>query len=77
MSKRSELKVRIHAMGEIKGILGAMKNLSMIELNKVSRYLGAQNELVLTIEEALGDYERFFGRSEEQSVERDSKTGSM
>lgn len=60
MSKRSEIKRRLHALGEIKSILGAMKSLSIIEINKVSRYLGAQTELVLAIEEALGDYERFF-----------------
>ena len=60
MSKRADLKARIHTLGEIKSILSAMKNLSIIEMNKVSRFLGAQNELALTIEEALGDYERFF-----------------
>jgi F-type H+-transporting ATPase subunit gamma len=69
MSKLSELKGRIHALGEIKSILGAMKSLSIIEMNKVNRYLGAQSELARTIEEALADFERFFaadrGRDQE------------
>lgn len=60
MSKRADLKARIHTLGEIKSIISAMKNLSIIEMNKVSRFLGAQNELTLTIQETLGDYERFF-----------------
>ena len=60
MSRRADLKARIHSLGEIKSILGAMKNLSIIEMNKVSRYLGAQNELATAVEEALGDFERFF-----------------
>lgn len=61
MSKRSDLNARVHALGEIKSILGAMKNLSIIEMNKVSRYLGSQNELAHTIEEVLIDYEASFG----------------
>lgn len=61
MSRRSELKRRIHTLGEIKSILGAMKSLSIIEMNKVTRYLGAQTEFAAAIEEALGDFESFFG----------------
>lgn len=60
MSKRPELKRRVHTISEIKSILGAMKSLSIIEMNKVSRYLGAQTEFALTIEETLADFERFF-----------------
>lgn len=72
MSKRSELKTRIHTLGEIKSILNAMKNLSVIEMNKVSRYLGAQNELAQAIQAALGDYEWFYdgqGRATELGSE--------
>ena len=65
MSKRSDLNARIHTLGEIKSILSAMKNLSIIEMNKVSRFLGAQNELAHAIDEALGDYETFFAPSAE------------
>lgn len=65
MSKRADLKAQIHTLGEIKSILGAMKNLSIIEMNKVSRFLGAQNELAVSIEEALVDFERFYGRDVE------------
>ena len=61
MSKRSDLNARIHTLGEIKSILSAMKNLSIIEINKVSRFLGAQNELARTVDEAMSDYEEFFG----------------
>lgn len=60
MSKRSALKARIHTLGEIKSILNAMKNLAVIETNKVSRFLGAQNEFANTVTETLSDYRRFF-----------------
>ena len=78
MSKRADLKARIHTLGEIKSILSAMKNLSIIEMNKVSRYLGAQNELALTIEEALGDFERFFysGRRRREDAGADALCAS-
>jgi F-type H+-transporting ATPase subunit gamma len=69
LSKRSELKNRIHALGEIKSILGAMKSLSIIEMNKVARYLGAQSELALTIEEALTDFEHFFSAGPDRDTE--------
>lgn len=61
MSKLSELKSRIHTLSEIKSILGAMKSLSIIEMNKVSRFLGAQSEMTIMIEEAVADFERFYG----------------
>lgn len=60
MSRQAELKARIHSLSEIKSILSAMKNLAVIETGKVSRYLGAQNELMADVEETLDDFEQFF-----------------
>ena len=53
MSKISDLKARIHALGDIKSILSAMKNLSVIEMNKISRFLLCQQELAHAVEKAL------------------------
>lgn len=60
VSKISDLKARIHALGDIKSILSAMKNLSVIEMNKISRFLLAQQDLARAVEKALGDFESFF-----------------
>lgn len=46
-----------------------MKSLSIIEMNKVARYLGAQSELALTIEGALEDFEHFYEVSTEKFIE--------
>lgn len=73
MSKRSDLKGRLHALGEIKSILGAMKSLSIIETNKVARYLGAQTELMETIERVLVDFEQFFKSGPRQPMGEDGK----
>jgi F-type H+-transporting ATPase subunit gamma len=61
MSKLSALKGRIHTLGEIKSILSAMKNLSIIEMNKVSRFLESQQKTAAAVEEAMGDFENFYG----------------
>jgi F-type H+-transporting ATPase subunit gamma len=71
MSKRSELKARIHTLGEIRSILNAMKNLAVIETNKVSRFLGAEIEFGATIRETLNDFRRYFREAElELGLER-------
>jgi F-type H+-transporting ATPase subunit gamma len=61
MSKLSALKGRIHSLGDIKSILGAMKNLSIIEMNKVSRFLEAQQKTALAVEDAIADFQDFYG----------------
>lgn len=59
MSKRQELAERIEALTDIKGILNAMKNLALMEVHKLSRFLLAQQRVVGGIEEAAADFFRF------------------
>jgi len=61
MSKLSDLKGHIHTLGEIKSILNAMKNLSIVEMTKVSRLLATHGKAAATIQEALADFEFFYG----------------
>ena len=59
MSKLSELKNHIHSLKEIKNIISAMKNLSLIELSKLNKYILPQNNVVTTIQEAISDFIAF------------------
>lgn len=59
MSKRHELSGRSQALNDIKGILNAMKNLALMEVHKLSRFLSAQQRVVGGIEEAAADFFRF------------------
>ncbi len=61
MSKLSDLKNHIHTLGEIKSILNAMKNLSIVEMTKISRLLSTQGKIAVAIREALADFEAFYG----------------
>lgn len=60
MSKMSDLKGRLHALEEIRSILNAMKNLSIVEMNKVSHFEASQIETARSIEDAFADFERSF-----------------
>jgi F-type H+-transporting ATPase subunit gamma len=60
MSKRHELSGRIQALTDIKGILNAMKNLALMEVHKLNRFLSAQQRVVGGIEEAAADFFRFY-----------------
>ena len=53
MSKLSDLHSRMRALGDIEGILNAMKNLSLVEMTKISRFYITQQELLHSVEEAL------------------------
>jgi F-type H+-transporting ATPase subunit gamma len=59
MSKRSEVKKHIHSLAEIKSIVSAMKNLSLIEINKLNKFIATQDEVVTTIKEAVADFIAF------------------
>lgn len=74
MSKLAALKGRIHTLGEIKSILSAMKNLSIIEMNKVSRFLESQQKTAAAVEEAMGDFENFYGNPQ---AERTTSAGIL
>lgn len=60
MSKRSELKRHLQTLDDIRSIMNAMKNLSFVEISKVSRFLATQQRVVQKIEEAAGDFMNFF-----------------
>jgi F-type H+-transporting ATPase subunit gamma len=55
MSKRRELERRLHGLGEIRDIMNAMKNLSMMETLKLARFLADQQRVVAAMESAAAD----------------------
>lgn len=60
MTKRSDLKKHIYNLGEIKNIVAAMKNLSLIEISKITKFLSNQIKVIATLEEASTDFMHFF-----------------
>jgi F-type H+-transporting ATPase subunit gamma len=61
MSKLSDLQARMRSLRDIESILNAMKNLSLVEITKVSRFHATERELLRTVESALADFQRFYG----------------
>ena len=59
MSKRRELEAQIHSLGEIKEIMNAMKNLSLTETHRLSRFLDTQRRVVSSLESAAADFLSF------------------
>lgn len=60
MSKRRELEEHVRTLGEIEGIMGAMKNLSLMESHKLNRFLDTQQRVVSEIETAGRDFLSFY-----------------
>lgn len=60
MSKRHELDDHRRTLGEISGIMRAMKNLSLMETHKLSRLLAAQERVVASLEAAAADFLSFY-----------------
>lgn len=56
MSKRHDLDEHRRTLGEISGIMRAMKNLSLMETHKLSRLLAAQERVVASLETAATDF---------------------
>lgn len=56
MSKRRDVEERVRVLGEIEGIMGAMKNLALMESMKLGRVLAAQHRVVENIETAGKDF---------------------
>ncbi len=56
MTKRRDIEEHVRALGEIEGIMGAMKNLALMETRKLSRILPAQLRVVADIEAAGGEF---------------------
>jgi F-type H+-transporting ATPase subunit gamma len=61
MSKLSDLQSRMRSLRDIESILNAMKNLSLVEITKISRFYATQQELFRTVESALADFQNFYG----------------
>ena len=60
MPRQRDIRRRIATLGEIDGILAAMKNLAMLELQKLGRFIEMQRQAVRTIEEATADFLSFY-----------------
>ncbi len=60
MSRRRELDDRLHALRDINGILRAMKNLALMEQQKLTRFLTTQRRVVNSIETAAEDFFSFY-----------------
>lgn len=60
MSRRQELDDRLHALRDISGILCAMKNLALMERQKLARFLSTQRRVVNSIEAAAEDFFTFY-----------------
>ncbi|HBV22024.1 MAG TPA: hypothetical protein DEF07_09945 [Nitrosomonas sp.] len=60
MSKRRELKERLTTLGEIKNIMGAMKNLALLEIRKLDVFLSTQQRVVTSLEAASQDFLSFY-----------------
>jgi F-type H+-transporting ATPase subunit gamma len=59
MSKRHEIDDHIRTLGEISEIMGAMNNLAMMEIHKLTRLLSAQQRVVTSMETAAKDFLAF------------------
>ena len=59
MSKRRDIEEHVKILEEIKGIVGAMKNLALMESHKLSRVLETQHRAVSDIEAAGQDFVAF------------------
>lgn len=56
MSRRAYLQKRLTMLGEITSIMGAMKNISLMETHKLQRFLTHQRRVVASIEGAMLDF---------------------
>jgi F-type H+-transporting ATPase subunit gamma len=59
VSKRRDLETQLHSLTEIKEIMNAMKNLSLMEVHRLNRFLDTQRRVVATIEAAAADFLHF------------------
>lgn len=60
MSKRRDLETQLRSLTEIKEIMNAMKNLSLMEVHRLNRFLDTQRRVVASIEAAAADFLGFY-----------------
>lgn len=70
MTKRHDLRRRVHQLGEIRNIMNSMKNLAFMETRKLSRFIDNQRQVVAGIEAAASDFLAFhpYSRPEAEPV---------
>jgi F-type H+-transporting ATPase subunit gamma len=56
MSKRRDLETQIRSLNEIREIMNAMKNLSLMEVHRLNRFLDTQRRVVASVEAAAADF---------------------
>ena len=56
MSKRAHIQRHLGLLDEVSGIMGAMKNISLMETHKLARYLAYQHRVLASIEAAAADF---------------------
>ena len=59
MSRRAEIEQRLRRLGDISGILSAMKTLALIETHKFGRFMEHQERLLASLEAASRDFLHF------------------
>ena len=60
MTARREVERHLKTLDDIRGIMGSMKTLALLETRKLTRRLAAQNRVVESIEAAASDLRGFF-----------------
>jgi F-type H+-transporting ATPase subunit gamma len=60
MSKRRDIEDHIRSLGEISTIMSAMKNLALMEIQKLTRLLSAQERVVASMQEAGIEFLLFY-----------------
>lgn len=60
MSRRREVLGRLKTLREISSIMNSLKNISMMETRKITRFLSSQQQVVANIEAAAGDFLHFY-----------------
>lgn len=56
MTRRHEIEQQLHSMQDIREIMNSMKNLSLMETRKLSRFLSSQRRVVDSIEQAATEF---------------------
>lgn len=70
MSKRRDVERHAHGLSEIGEILGAMKNLAVIETARLRKAAEAQAAMAQTVRDALADFLGHFASAAEQAPRR-------
>lgn len=60
MTRRRDIEKRLRSFGDIHKILGSMRNLSYLEIRKLTQFLASQRRVVESIHRAAGDFLRFY-----------------